>query len=142
VQFVVDTNKKTVAKVKDDAGVSIANVAGYTDAAKGTSTTTVSKPSVDDSGAVHFSMDNTAKNGLSDRPLAPQDQIMTTVNFVVTADGKVGLDPGGMRTAYPSIGIYSYSANGKTQTILEVKESGNLEDLKRKNQSIPAVTPK
>ena len=83
-----------------------------------------------------------AINGLSDISLAPQDTIRTSMNFVVTPDGKVGMDSGGVRTAYPSIEIYSYSPSGKATTIYQRQESGNLGDLRKQNQPIPKIKPR
>ena len=47
-----------------------------------------------------------------------------------------------MRTAYHSIEIYAYGADGSTRTIYLKTESGNVDDLKRKDQPVPAVIPK
>lgn len=73
---------------------------------------------------------------------APKDAIQTSLNIEVTSDAKVGLDPGGMRTAYPSIEIYAYGADGSMRTIYQRTESGNVDDLKRKDQPVPAVAPR
>ena len=51
------------------------------------------------------------------------------------------MDPGGMRTAYPSIEIYAYGADGSTRTIYQKTESGNVDDLKNENQPVPSVSP-
>jgi len=128
--------------VKNDAGISAAiSPLGYT-ALKGKSETTVSAPTTDKNGTEHFNVSSVGKNGLAIMPGAPKDQIQTSVNFAVTSDGKVGLDAGGMRTAYPSIEIYAYGADGSVRTIYQKTESGNVDDLKRKDQAIPAVTPR
>lgn len=132
------------SKVKDDGGVSIATPFGFTVAGKGTSETSVSKATFDSNGDQHFSVSSTGLNGLADprNPFAPSDTIKTSVNFIVTSDGRVGLDPGGMRTAYPSIEIYRYTTQGNVAPIYTRTESGRLSDLKRQNQPIPAVRPR
>ena len=128
--------------VKNDAGVSSAiSPLGYT-AAKGSSDTKVSTLTTDKDGTEHFNVSSTGKNGLAFIPGAPKDQIQTSLNFEVTSDGKVGFDPGGVRTAYPSIEVYAYGADGSVRTIYQRTESGNLDDLKRKDQPVPPVTPR
>jgi hypothetical protein len=128
--------------VKNDAGVSSAiSPLGYT-AAKGSSDTKLSTPTSDKEGTERFNVSSTGKNGLAVIPGAPKDTIQTSLNFEVTPDGKVGLDSGGMRTAYPSIEIYAYGADGSVRTIYQKTESGNVDDLKRKDQPVPAVTPR
>ena len=142
LQFVITPGAKDgVSMTKNDGGTSVAMVGGVVAAGKGTSETSMSKPTIDDNGTEHFSVNNTALNGLHNAPGAPQDTIKTTLNFAVTADGKVGFDAGGSRTAYPSIEVYSYGANGSVNTIYQKTESGNLNDLQHQNQPIPAVTP-
>lgn len=56
-------------------------------------------------------------------------------------DSKVGL-AGGMRTAYPSIEVYSYQPGAAATTIYQRAESGRLDDLIRKDQPIPRVSPR
>jgi RHS repeat-associated protein len=136
LQMVVDPAKGTVSLVKDDAGVSKA--LGGLVSNKGTDSTTVVS-SVDDKGTTHIGIDNTAMNGLHDLPGAPKDTIKTTMTMDVTSDGKVGIE-GGMRTAYPSMEVYSYDPSGKATTILQVTEH-NPSDLANKNQPIPQVPP-
>lgn len=147
VQLALDPSNGAVTIVKNDAGVSRAKLIGIPDSPaeldishKGASATTVSPVTTDDSGNMHFSMSNIGLNGLSSLPGAPKDTIKTDLNFVFTPGGKVGLDPGGMRTAYPSLEIYSYDPNGKPTTILRVQEK-NPGDLCCKNQKIPGVPP-
>ena len=148
VQLALDPGNGTVTVVKNDAGVSRAKVIGIPDSPaeldisrKGSSATSVSPVKTDDSGDMHFSMSNVGLNGLSSLPGAQKDTIKTDLNFVFTPDGKVGLDPGGMRTAYPSLEIYSYDSSGKPTTILQVPEK-DPGDLCCKNQKIPEVPPK
>jgi hypothetical protein len=64
--------------------------------------------SVDKDGNAHIHLTMTGTNGWSGTPGAPQGEIQVNVNLVVTPDGKVGIE-GGDRTAYPSVGIYSYN---------------------------------
>ena len=45
-----------------------------------------------------------------------------------------------MRTAYPSLEIYSYDSSGKATTILQMQEH-NPSDLARQDQPIPQVAP-
>jgi hypothetical protein len=71
---------------------------------------------------------------------APTDPIKTDLNLAVTQDGKVGVD-GGLRTAYPSLEIWSYDQNGKAMPILQIQET-KPEDLKKQDQVIPKVEPK
>lgn len=100
----------------------------------------VSDPTTDKNGTEHFNVSSTGLNGLASLPFAPKDTIKTSINFSVTSDGKVGID-GGMRTAYPSIEVYSYGSDGSTHTLLQRTESGHLSDLQRQDQVIPAVSP-
>jgi RHS repeat-associated protein len=127
--------------VKNDGGGSIAESFGVVVYGKGQSNTTVSDPITDKDGTEHFNVSSTGLNGLAWVPFAPTDTIKTSLNFSVTADGKVGLDTGGTRTAYPSIEVYSYGSDGSTRSLLQRTESGNIDDLKRQNQPIPAVSP-
>jgi hypothetical protein len=90
---------------------------------------------------MHFSLSNIGLNGLSSLPGAPKDTIKTDLNFVFTPDGKVGLDPGGMRTAYPSIEVYRYDSAGRATPLLQVQEK-KPGDLCCENQKIPAVSPR
>lgn len=106
---------------------------------KGTSTTSPITPTTDDKGTTHFSVDNTAMNGLHDLPGAPKDSIKTTINMDMTSEGKVGIE-GGMRTAFPSLEVYSYDSSGKATTILQMQEH-NPSDLARQDQPIPQVAP-
>ncbi len=148
-------NPKTggVRVVKDDPGVSEVLVVpdelgklSPTLAAKGTSSTSVSPTTTDKQGNHHFAIYNEALNGIASIPIlgraAPQETIKTDVKFVFTPDGKVGLDPGGTRTAYPSIEIYRYDRGGKPTTLLQQKESGKPADLCCRNQVIPRVSPR
>ncbi|MFI5176216.1 MAG: RHS repeat-associated core domain-containing protein [Terriglobia bacterium] len=141
IQLVV-TPGKAPQKVKDDGGISvaIAPIVGVI-TGKGSSDTNVSEATIDNSGTEHFNISSTGLNGLASLPGAPKDTIKTSLNFSVTPDGKVGLDPGGMRTAYPSIEIYAYGADGSMRTIYQKTESGNVDDLKKQNQPVPAVSP-
>ena len=82
LQLVADPKKGTVSVVKDDAGVSKA--LGGLVSNKGTSTTSPITPTTDDKGTTHFTVNNTAMNGLHDLPGAPKDSIKTTINMDVT----------------------------------------------------------
>ena len=127
LQFVVTPGKTDgVNMTKNDAGVSVAIVGGKVFSGKGGSITDVTKPTIDSNGTEHFSVNNTAINGLSKYPGAPQDTIKTTMNFAVTPDGKVGFDAGGSRTAYPSMEVYRYGGDGSAATVFQRTESGNL----------------
>jgi RHS repeat-associated protein len=137
MQLVADPKKGTVSLVKDDAGVSKA--LGGLISNKGTSTTSPISPTTDDNGTTHFTVNNTAMNGLHDLPGAPKDSIKTTINMDITSEGKVGIE-GGMRTAYPSLEIYSYSPGGQSTSILQMQEH-SPSDLANQNQSIPQVAP-
>jgi len=106
---------------------------------KGTSTTTVSQPVMDDNGNMHFTVSNTALNGLSSLPGAPKDAIKTSLNFEVTNDGKVLLE-GGKRTAYPSLEIYAYDSNGNVTLVILIQET-KPGDLKNQDQDVPDQTP-
>jgi RHS repeat-associated protein len=147
VQMALDPRKGGVRLVKNDAGESVAKLIGVPDSPmeldisrKGSSVTNVGPVTTDDKGNMHFSLSNVGLNGLSELPGAPKDTIKTDLNFVFTPAGKVGLDPGGMRTAYPSFEIYSYDGGGKASTILQVPEN-KPGDLCCQNQKIPAVPP-
>jgi hypothetical protein len=110
---------------------------------QGTSDTTVSKPVVDANGTTHVRVSNEALNGMAGAPLAPADSIKTNLNLRITADGKVGTDPGGTRTPYPSLEVYSYNSDGKATPILQFQETGNAKhELKQDTQRIPVVEPK
>ena len=137
LKLVIDPEKGTVSLVKDDAGVSKA--LGGLISNKGTDTTSPITPTTDKNGTTHFTINNTALNGLHDLPGAPKDTIKTTINMDVTSGGKVGIE-GGMRTAYPSMEIYSYSPSGQATTILQMTEH-NPSDLANQNQPIPQVAP-
>ncbi len=137
LQLVMDPKAGTVSLVKDDAGVSKA--LGGLISNKGTDTTSPITPTTDANGTTHFTINNTALNGLHDLPGAPQDTIKTTINMDVTSGGKVGIE-GGERTAYPSLEIYSYSPSGQSTSILQMQEH-NPSDLAKQNQQIPQVAP-
>jgi RHS repeat-associated protein len=153
LQLALNAKSGGVRIVKDDPGVSeglpvtddLGNT-GPTIALKGSSKTFVSPTTTDKQGNHHFAIYNEALNGVANLPaiglLAPQDTIKTDLKFVFTPDGKVGLDPGGTRTAYPSIEIYRYDGGGKPTTIFQRKESGNPADLCCRNQAIPRVSPR
>jgi hypothetical protein len=68
-----------------------------------------------------------------------KDSIKTTINMDITSEGKVGIE-GGMRTAYPSLEIYSYSPGGQSTSILQMQEH-SPSDLAKQNQPIPEVAP-
>jgi RHS repeat-associated protein len=137
MQLVADPKKGTVSLVKDDAGVSKA--LGGLISNKGTSTTSPITPTTDDNGTTHFTVNNTAMNGLHDLPGAPKDSIKTTINMDITSEGKVGIERG-MRTVYPSLEIYSYSPGGQSTSILQMQEH-SPSDLANQNQPIPQVAP-
>jgi RHS repeat-associated protein len=137
LQLVMDPKAGTVSLVKDDAGVSKA--LGGLISNKGTDSTSPITPTTDANGTTHFTINNTALNGLHDLPGAPQDTIKTTINMDVTSGGKVGIE-GGERTAYPSLEIYSYNPSGQPTTILQMQEH-NPSDLAKQNQQIPQVAP-
>ncbi len=141
IQMVISPGSKP-SLVKNDAGTSVAIAPPFLPlSSKGTSTTTVSDPTTTSDGTEHFNVSSSGLNGFASVPFAPKDTIKTSLNFSVTQDGKVGLDPGGMRTAYPSIEIYAYGSDGSTRTIYTKSESGNLGDLKSASQPVPAVNP-
>lgn len=136
-----DPGMSEVLPIADDLG----NV-GPLIAAKGSSKTFVSPTTTDRQGNHHFAIYNEALNGIANLPVigpfAPQDTIKTDVKFVFTPGGKVGLDPGGTRTAFPSIEIYRYDSSGKPTTLYQRKESGNPADLCCRNQPIPRISPR
>ena len=137
LQLVADPKNGTISLVKDDAGVSKA--LGGLISNKGTDSTSPITPTTDKDGTTHFTINNTALNGLHDLPGAPKDTIKTTLNMDVTSEGKVGVE-GGMRTAYPSLEIYSYNPSGQSTTILQMTEH-NPSDLANQNQPVPQVAP-
>lgn len=148
IQLAINPQEGSVRVVKDDPGVSRATIlripespAELTPGRKGESSTTVSPVTVDNQGNGHFAVYNEAINGLSALPGAPKDTIKTDLKFTFTPDGKVGLDPGGTRTAYPSMEIYRYAAQGQPKTILQAPER-KPSDLCCRNQSIPRVAPR
>jgi hypothetical protein len=55
----------------------------------------------------------------------------------VTSEGKGGIEAG-MRTAYPSLEIYSYSSTHQSTSILQMQEH-SPSDLANQNQPIPQV---
>jgi RHS repeat-associated protein len=137
IKLVLNPATGTVQVVKNDAGTSktIFGIQG-----KGTSDTAPINAMTDKNGTTHFSVNNTALNGLHYLPGAPKDTIKTSINMDVTKDGRVGIE-GGTRTAYPSLEVYKYTPNGATTTLLQVQEH-NPNDLARQDQQIPAVVPK
>lgn len=148
IQLAINPSDASVRVVKDDPGVSKATVLRIPESPaelmigrKGESTTTVSPVTTDKDGTGHFAVYNEAVNGLSALPGAPKDTIKTDLKFTFTPDGRVGLDPGGTRTAYPSLEIYRYDAQGRPSTILQVQER-NPRDLCCRNQVIPKVVPR
>jgi RHS repeat-associated protein len=146
MQFVVGLKKGSVTMTKNDPGVSMAIVPfpPYLFVNKGTSETKPIQQTTDNKGTTHFEVSNTALNGLSFLNIggfgAPTDPIKTDLNLEVTQDGKVGVD-GGLRTAYPSLEIWSYDENGKATLILRIQET-KPEDLKKQDQVVPKVDPK
>jgi RHS repeat-associated protein len=144
IQIVV-TPGSAPQMVKNDGGVSKVIAPAIPPvqlSAKGSSETTLSAPTTDKGGTEHFNVSSSGINGFAAVPSAPKDTIKTSLNISVTSNGKVGLDPGGMRTAYPSIEIYAYGSDGSVRTVYQKSESGNLDDLKRQDQPVPAVTPR
>ena len=152
LQLAINPTEGTVRLVKDDPGVSKASIMSFpgspagspldlTVAKKGSSVTTISPVSVDTEGNGHFSVNNEALNGLAALPGAPKDPIKTDIRYSFTPGGKVGLDSGGTRTAYPSLEVYRYDPNGHPVTILQVPER-NPQDLCCRNQKIPRVSPR
>ena len=140
IQLVMDPRTGSVTIAKSDPGVSkaLGGLGGFL-AQKGSDETSLSTPVTDDKGTTHFTVSNEALNGLHDLPGAPKDSIKTTINMDVTADGKVGIE-GGVRTAYPSMEVYSYDSAGQSKTLLQVTEH-NPSDLANQNQPIPQVAP-
>jgi RHS repeat-associated protein len=142
ILLAIDPAKGTVRTVKDDAGTSTFNLLGLEFSSKGSSITEVTQLSeADKSGNRTFSVATEGLNGMAGLPLAPKDTIKTQLDFVVTGEGKVGLE-GGMRTAYPSIEVYRYDQRGKAIPIYRNGESGNPGDLCCQNQPIPKVRPR
>jgi hypothetical protein len=137
LQLVIDPKAGTVSIVKDDSGVSRA--LGGLISNKGTDSTSPITPTTDANGTTHFTINNTALNGLHDLPGAPHDTIKTTINMDITSGGKVGIE-GGERTAYPSLEIYSYNPSGQSTSIIQMQEH-NPSDLAQQNQPIPQVAP-
>jgi RHS repeat-associated protein len=137
IQLAIDMKTGQPSIIKNDPGTSEA--LGGLLSRQGSSETSVSDPVKDQAGNSHFTLDNTAENGLSFLPFAPKDTIKTSLNFDVTPDGRVGLG-GGLRTAFPSLEIYSYSQNGNVRTVLQVPEH-KPSDLANQNQQVPAVAP-
>jgi RHS repeat-associated protein len=137
IQLAIDPRSGSVSIVKSDPGVSKALGGLFSN--KGSDETGLSTPTQDKNGTTHFTVSNEALNGLHDLPGAPKDSIKTTVNMDVTSEGKVGIE-GGVRTAYPSMEIYSYSPSGQSTTILQMQEH-NPSDLANQNQQIPQVAP-
>ncbi len=108
----------------------------------GTASTKPIKPTTDQQGTVHFKVSTTATNGLSGLPFAPKESIDMQVPIAVTQDGRVGIDPGGVRDGYPSIEVYSYSPDGTVTPVLQINETGNDQDLAPPmEQKIPPVPP-
>jgi len=137
IQLAIDPKSGSVSIVKSDPGVSKALGGLFSN--KGGDETGLSTPTQDKNGTTHFTVNNEALNGLHDLPGAPKDSIKTTINMDVTSEGKVGIE-GGVRTAYPSMEIYSYSPSGQSTTILQMQEH-NPSDLANQNQQIPQVAP-
>jgi hypothetical protein len=142
IQFVI-TPGSAPQKVKDDGGTTWAITPLLVPIwGKGSSDTRVSEPVIDKNEIEHFNISSTGLNGLAYLPWAPKDTIKTSLNFSITSDLKVGFDPGGMRTPYPSIEVYAYGADGSARTIYQKTESSNVDDLKKQNQPVPEVSPK
>jgi RHS repeat-associated protein len=101
--------------LKGNAGVSQAVVGGVVElGAQGTIKYDVKTTGIDKDGTAHLAITMTGINGFSSVPGAPQGEITLNVNLVVTPDGKVGIE-GGDRTAYPSVGIYTYTMGSDGQ---------------------------
>jgi RHS repeat-associated protein len=93
------------------------------------------------SGNQAFSLSISALNGFADLPVAPNDPIQLHLNFEVTQDGKVGIEPGSERTGYPSFEIWKYDPGHESDpTRLLTEEEGEENDL-RVLVKIPAVEP-
>lgn len=138
VQLVVDPSKGSIESAKTEAGKSSVFVEGL--GRKGTASSEISAPTVDDKGNTSFSVTTTATNGLSFLPGAP-DSIDITSDLTVTPDGKVGIE-GGSRDGYPSLEVFSYDSKGNVKPILFIPEN-KPEDLKPpKEQEIPKKEPK
>jgi RHS repeat-associated protein len=109
---------------------------------RGTSTTTMQSIQVDEAGAMHLTILNIARNGLTGIPCSPKCSIRTLLKLYVTNDGKVGFDAGGMRTRFPSIEVYSYQpGSGGTIAAIYQQSETTVDELCYWDQHIPAITP-
>jgi RHS repeat-associated protein len=139
VQLVVDPSKGSIESAKTEAGKSSVFVEGL--GRKGTASSEISTPTVDEKGSTSFAVTTTATNGLSFLPGAPKESIDITIQLTVTPDGKVGVE-GGSRDGYPSLEVFSYDSKGNVKPILFIPEK-KPDDLKPpKEQEIPKKEPK
>jgi len=146
-QAVIDTRAagNPIVSEHDEAGRSQVGVrAGSVSlplaSSSGIENTNVSKPTQDNNGNIHFTVGANALNGFAGFPFAPTGTIQLSVPLVVSPQGTVGVDPGGSRSAYPSLEIYSYDSAGNPTSVLQMGET-KPSDLGSLNQAIPAVPP-
>ena len=103
----------------------------------------VKTTSIDRNGNAHLAITMTGVNGFSGLPGAPAGAITLNVNLIVTPDGKVGIE-GGERTAYPSVGIYTYTMGSdgqpRTATLGEGRET-TIDALTKPTVPIQPVAP-
>ncbi|MEK6300492.1 MAG: RHS repeat-associated core domain-containing protein [Acidobacteriota bacterium] len=122
------------------AGRSEVNVPGVLSIGRqGTATAPISNEKVAADGTLSFTVTVTAENGFKGVFGAPGEAIDIRINFIVTADGKVGIGPDSIRDGYPSLGVYSYNLEsgvvlstgigGVTTTVLAEEPEGRNADL-------------
>jgi RHS repeat-associated protein len=138
VQIVFDPGTGSLDAVVTDAGVSSVLFKGL--GRKGTATSRVSRPRVDEGGTAHFRVSLTATNGLAFLPFAPKETIDMVMGLMVTSDGRVGIS-GGMRDGYPSLEVFAYDGEGNMRKVIFLPETDPEALRPPRDQRIPRVDP-
>jgi hypothetical protein len=137
VRVAVDVKDVKVTKTDEAMGTSGAIFKEL--GPKGKGGVQVSSPNTDEKGNVYFQIN---QHGTSSTPAALIGSIDNHLNMVVTTDGKVGVTPSSTAKDYPSLEVFKYTVDAKgnvmTTLILDKKESGNILDLRKKEQPIQA----
>ncbi len=105
----------------------------------------MSVPKTDDKGNIHFTLQYSALNGLTNTVGFGRDPIDGRLNFVVTPGRQVGIEAGSAMDLYPSRGIYEFRREGLSFGVKTLYEQGadprGLKMLAQPMAPIPVIAP-